>query len=146
MRENWKNIPGYDGKYQADTEGNIRRIYRSGKTRLMTPYCKKTSGNQRLVVKLTKDGRGREEILVQLIARTFLGPCPKGCAPYHKNGVQSDNYVQNIAYINKKELAALPARGHGDARWQRLAAMGKLWKYMLQRGKPPGGITALTRQ
>ena len=41
MKESWKDIPGYDGKYQADMEGNIRRIYQSGKTRLMTPYHKK---------------------------------------------------------------------------------------------------------
>ena len=27
MKESWKDIPGYDGKYQADTEGNIRRVY-----------------------------------------------------------------------------------------------------------------------
>lgn len=25
MIERWKDIPGYDGKYQASTEGNIRR-------------------------------------------------------------------------------------------------------------------------
>ena len=51
MKESWKDIPGYDGKYQADMEGNIRRVYQSGKTRLMTPYHKKMSGSKRLVVK-----------------------------------------------------------------------------------------------
>lgn len=104
MKETWKDIPGYDGKYQADTEGNVRRVYKSGKTRLMTPYHKKMRGSQRLVVKLTIDSKSKEEILLQLIARTFLGEPPKGCVPYHRNGCQSDNYVNNIAYISRKEL------------------------------------------
>ena len=107
MRDTWKDIPGYGGKYQADTEGNIRRVYQSGKTRFMTPYRKKMSGSQRLVVKLTKDGKGKEEVLIQLIARTFIGPCPPDHAPYHKNGVQSDNYIQNIGYMSRKELGRL---------------------------------------
>ena len=41
MKKTWTNIPGYSGKYQADIEGNIRRVYKSGKTRQMTPYRKK---------------------------------------------------------------------------------------------------------
>lgn len=63
MIETWKDIPGYNGKYQADREGNVRRVYLSGKTRLMTPYRKKMSGSQRLVVKLTKDGKAKKKFL-----------------------------------------------------------------------------------
>ena len=40
MEETWKDIPGYDGKYQADKEGNVRRVYKSGKTRILMPYHK----------------------------------------------------------------------------------------------------------
>ena len=77
MKESWKDIPGYDGKYQADTEGNIRRVYPSGKTRLLRPYHKHMSGSQRMIVKLTRDGKSREEIVMQLIAKTFLGVPPR---------------------------------------------------------------------
>lgn len=105
MTETWKDIPGYDGKYQLDREGNCRRVFKSGKTRLMTPYQKKSmSGSNRYIVKLTKDGKSKEEILMQLMAKTFLGPVPDGCVPYHKNGMQSENHINNIAYISKKEL------------------------------------------
>lgn len=105
MIETWRNIPGYKGKYQVDMEANVRRVYLSGKTRAMTPYHKKMSGSQRLVVKLTDDdGKAKEVTLLQIMARSFLGPIPDGCVPYHKNGCQSDNYIQNIAYISRKEL------------------------------------------
>lgn len=110
MKETWTNIPGYDGKYQADREGNVRRVYKSGKTRLMTPYHKKMSGSQRLVIKMTKGGKPKEEILLQIIARTFLGNPPKGCVPYHRNGCQSDNYINNIAYISKRELGNMTGK------------------------------------
>lgn len=107
MINTWTNIPGYDGKYQADKEGNIQHVFTSGKTRLMTPYHKKMTGSQRLVVKLTKDGKTKEEIVVNIMARTFLGPAPAGHVPYHKNGCQQDNYINNIGYISKKELGKL---------------------------------------
>lgn len=107
MKETWRDIPGYEGKYKIDKEGNVQRIYQSGKTRTMTPYHKKMSGSQRLVVKLTRNGKSKEEILMQLVALTFLGPPPEGCVPYHKNGCQLDNYLNNIAYMDKRELGRL---------------------------------------
>jgi len=107
MKETWRDISGYKGKYQAVTEGNVRRLYKSGKVRIMTPYHKKMNGSQRLVVKLTIDGKSKEEILIQVIARTFLGSCPAGHVPYHINGCQLDNYVNNIKYISRKELGRL---------------------------------------
>ncbi|MCI8790839.1 MAG: hypothetical protein HFH92_17445, partial [Lachnospiraceae bacterium] len=64
----WTDIPGYGGKYQIDKEGNVRRVYASGRTRGMTPYHRRMSGSQRLVVKLTRDGREKEEVLMRLVA------------------------------------------------------------------------------
>ncbi|MBQ9766988.1 MAG: hypothetical protein IJW37_02665 [Lachnospiraceae bacterium] len=107
MLESWRNIPGYNGKYQADREGNIRRVFPSGHTRAMTAYHKKMHGSQRLVVKLTLNGKPKEETVLQVVARTFLGPCPEGFVPYHRNGCQRDNYVNNIAYISRVELGRM---------------------------------------
>ena len=104
MIETWKDIPGYCGKYQADWEGNVRRLYSSGKSKLMTAYPKKSTRNKRFVVKLTMDGKAKEVTLLEIVAKTFLGPIPRGYVPYHKNGIQSDNYINNIAYISRKDL------------------------------------------
>ena len=41
------------------------------------------------------------------MAKTFLGKCPDGYVPYHKNGCKNDNYINNIAYISKKKLGKL---------------------------------------
>lgn len=104
MINDWQDIKGYGGKYQVNMQGKVRRVFASGKTRILTPYHKKMSGSQRLVVKLTNDGKSKEIILMQIVARTFLGEPPKGYVPYHKNGLQSDNFVNNIAYISREEL------------------------------------------
>ena len=113
MIEVWKDIPGYDGRYQADKEGNIRRVFPSGKTRMMSQYHKRMTGSQRLVVKLTKDGKSKEETVLNVIARTFLGPIPEGHVPYHKNGCQTENHLNNIAYITRRELGKLTGSASG---------------------------------
>jgi len=100
----WIDIPSYMGKYQVSRDGEIRRVFQNGKTRLLTPYHKKMIGSQRLVVKLSLNGKAREIVVMQLVARAFLGECPIGFVPYHKNGCQSDNYVANIEYISRKDL------------------------------------------
>lgn len=109
MKESWRDIPGYNGKYQVDMDGNIRRVYPSGKTRELRPYQKKRMrGSKRLVIHLTDDkGKTKEVKLLQIMARTFLGPVPDGCVPHHKNGCQHDNYIQNIEYISRKELGKI---------------------------------------
>ena len=108
MIEVWRNIPGYDGRYQVSREGEVRRVLPSGKTRLLKPHIKKNmSGSKRLIVCLTHNGKSREEVVMSVVAKVFLGPCPKGCVPYHKNGCQSDNYVNNIAYIERRKLGQM---------------------------------------
>lgn len=107
MIETWRDIPGYKGIYQADREGNIRRLYRNGKTRILTPYHKKMNGSQRLAVKLSVNGKAREVVVIQMIARTFLGPPPAGHIPVHRNGCQSDNYVNNIKYISRQQAGKI---------------------------------------
>ncbi len=104
MKESWKDIPDYDGKYQADTEGNIRRVYPSGKTRLLRPYHKHMSGSQRMIVKLTRDGKSREEIVMQLIAKNISRSSAAGTCGIPQNGCQYENHIQNISYISKREL------------------------------------------
>jgi len=120
MLDSWRDIPGYDGKYQADREGNIQRVYRSGKTRLLNPYHRKMHGSQRLIVKLTKDGKSKEEVVAQLVAKTFIGPCPSNHVVYHKNSCQSDNYVNNLEYINRRQLGKLTGA------WSRQKAVAKI--------------------
>lgn len=105
MIDDWRDIIGFHGKYQVNYEGNIRRVYKSGKTRLMTPYFKhKSDGGKQYVVKLTINGKSKEVVVHQIVALAYLGKPPKGYVPYHINGCHTDNYASNIAYISRQEL------------------------------------------
>lgn len=107
----WRDIAGYGGKYQACITGQVRRVFGSGRTRLMTPYKRSRNSRgrkvcrNRLFVKLTDDsGRSKEVAMLKIMAETFLPPAPPGCVPYHKNGIVTDNWVSNIGYISREEL------------------------------------------
>lgn len=104
MIETWKDIPGYNGKYQCDREGNFRRVYKSGKTRPLRPF-KKNGNRNKIAIHLTDDnGNTKEKLVLGVIALTFLGQAPPGYVPYHKNGAVTENHINNIEYISRKEL------------------------------------------
>lgn len=108
--EIWKQIDGYNGKYMISNCGNVKRIYKSGKSRLLNPYIKKTSNNKRYVVHLAIDGKTKEVQIISLVASHFIGKKPDGYIPIHINGVQSDNFVNNIKYVTLKENGLLTGR------------------------------------
>lgn len=106
----WKDIPGYEGKYQASYSGEVRRVFASGKTRSMRQF-RKTSAKakkilrERLFVKLTdSDGKAKEVAVLKIMVMTYFGEIPEGKVPYHKNGVVTDNWVSNIGFISRSEL------------------------------------------
>ena len=107
--EVWKDIPGYEGKYQASTEGRIRSLdrmirgrspysksyyYRPMKGRILRPgrVCK----NGHVSVVLEHGGIGQP--VHQLIMKTFVGDPPEGMEVLHNNGDPTDNRLENLRY------------------------------------------------
>ena len=127
MQEVWKDIPGYEGRYQASTEGRIRsvshrvRLVAHGKetTRLMQGrvlrpgrYCK--SGHVSVVL---GHGAGGSPVH-RLVALTFLGPAPDGCEVCHNDGDPTNNALSNLRYDTRSENIKDVLRQGG--RWRRL--------------------------
>lgn len=100
----WRDVYGFEGRYQVSRLGTIRRIFKSG-VRDLAPFHKCIGGHGRLFVKLIdKDGNGKLMSVQGIVARAWLGPMPDGMVPHHKNGIKTDNRADNIAYITKSEL------------------------------------------
>lgn len=97
-----RDIPGYAGKYRANPQGQIVRVYGSGKMKLLTQYA----SHNKFMVKLTIGGKSKEIPAATVILLTFRGACPEGMVPYHKNSVKSDNRLENLGYITKQELGS----------------------------------------
>lgn len=113
-KQEWRDIPGYNGMYQISRWGEVRTWRWRGKQlmkepRLMHQYLSKGGKNSRsLFVKLTDStGKGRAITVLRLMVDTWLGGCPPGKVPYHKNGDLTDHCLHNIAFATRSELGKM---------------------------------------
>lgn len=142
MLEVWKDIPGYEGKYQASTEGRIRSLDRPVravihgaetqriiKGRILRPgkYCR--SGHVSVVL-----GHGASGSPVHhLVALTFLGERPPGADICHADGNPQNNAVRNLRYDSRRENI-LDEYRQGKAHKLLTAADARLIKKLLAEG------------
>ncbi len=104
----WRPIPGYDGKYEASTEGDVCRMLKSGKRKMLTSYLKKSKkkGSDYYIVKLTdSEGKSKEMKTAKVVFETFRGKVPEGYCIYHKDGDPKENRLNNLAALTNSELA-----------------------------------------
>ena len=116
MAEEWKDIPGYEGKYQASTMGRIRSLDReigvnySGRTvkrtlrgRILRPGCFNKTGHVSVHIGDGSTSPVKSHPVHQLIALAFLGPRPEGMDICHNDGDPTNNAVSNLRYDTRTE-------------------------------------------
>lgn len=130
MDEKWKDIPGYEGEYQASTLGRIksverrvrgehwkthREFYRTVPERILKPgrYCK--SGHVSVVLRHGSNGTP----VHQLVMRTFVGETPSGMEILHGNGNPEDNRLENLRFGTRRENILDVFKQGG--RWRKLS-------------------------
>lgn len=100
--EIWKDIVGYEGKYQVSNLGNVRSLNynNTGKIRNLKP---KTNRYGYLEVKLSKNNKTKNFLVSTLVGNTFLDNNGNKPKIMHKNGNTIDNTVYNLkrAYISE---------------------------------------------
>lgn len=108
----WKDIQGFNGKYQISYSGQVRRVYKSGKTKTLSQFIKSGKSKEiyrnRLFIHLV-DEKGKDHTIMvhQIVAKHFLGIPKIGQVPYHINGCVTDNWASNLEYIDRKKLGEL---------------------------------------
>lgn len=93
--EEWRDIPGYEGLYQASNLGRIRSIYRYKK--ILTPYIDK---NGYLRVRLYKNKVGIYKGIHKWVAETFISNPNNFIEINHKNEIKTDNRVENLEWCD----------------------------------------------
>lgn len=117
MAEIWKDIPGYEGRYQASTEGRIRGVDREQtstdkngrsarrfiKGRVLST-CPGSNGYPYVGLRKTQDaGNATFCPVPHLVARTFIGPRPEGLVICHADGNKNNNRLDNLRYDTQTE-------------------------------------------
>ncbi len=96
--EQWKDIPGHEGKYQASDLGRIRSLPRRRTPGKVLVQNRTKAGHCR--VHLGRDFR--DTSVHRVILETFFGPCPDGMEGCHKNGDPGDNRISNLRWDSRK--------------------------------------------
>lgn len=105
MNEEWRDIPGYEGFYQASSQGKIRRIKSAQGTkqgRLLNPY-QTPQGYLRVRFGKTRESQ-RPHLVHRVILTTFVSPPPHhNSQGNHLNGDKTDNRVENLEWLSPRE-------------------------------------------
>lgn len=107
--ERWKDIPGYEGLYQASTEGRIRSApgkttsnarytSRAWQTRILKGRGSNYKTGQR--VNLWKDGKPTGWLVARLVAITWVPGFAEGMTVNHINGNRMDNRICNLEWLS----------------------------------------------
>jgi len=99
--EQWKQIG--TSAYEISNLGRCRHILKNG-YRMLKPYWHKKKRRDIYVYKIKIDGKQKELKVISLVAEYFLGHAPDGYVPVHINGMQTDNFVNNITYKSLKQI------------------------------------------
>jgi hypothetical protein len=146
--EIWKDIPGYEGLYQASNLGGIKRVkgiawngikHHEIKERILKQQCNHPMGYAHVV--LSKNGKTKTIRVHVLICLTFIGERPQGHHILHINGNPKDNRACNLRYGNAKENIhqAYKDSGIGATRNQRLITFNGITKNCSEWSKELGG-------
>lgn len=98
--ERW--IPGFEGSYAVDIEGNLISFKRGKKTFLIGGLDK--DGYRKAI--LCMDGKRHYFRIASLIALAFIGERPDGMVIRHIDGDSLNNRPNNLAYGTQKENIA----------------------------------------
>lgn len=96
----WAKIPLTDGKYMISNNGEVAKLLKNGKKRILKPYKNNTPY---LSVKIyDKKGKCYNKYVHRLVAENFLKK-RDGCEVNHKNGEKTDNRAINLEWVSHSE-------------------------------------------
>ena len=113
MAEVWKDIPGYEGLYQASNCGNIRSL-NWGRRNIVRNLYLKPHNKGYLQVELAKDGNKKMITVHRLVAMTFI-PNPNELPTInHKAENKCNNNVENLEWCTASYNTAYSRDKHPE--------------------------------
>ena len=110
MQEIWKDIKGYEGKYQISNFGNVKSLKRKEKfiiikeDRILCPSkCCSKSKKKYLKVMLCKNNEHKNKMIHRLVAEAFIPNPLNKPQVNHINGIKTDNRMENLEWVTASE-------------------------------------------
>ena len=98
----WLSVIGYEGAYEVNNIGEVRRIGKGRGVKTGGRVLKQTNHKQGYkAISLHLHNRCRTFLVHRLVGLTFLGPIPKGHEVNHKDGNKRNNRVENLEYVTR---------------------------------------------
>lgn len=108
--EEWKDIPGFEGLYQASNLGRVKSLkrFRKGKNDCLVSVKEKIKksvidryGYYQVV--LCKNSIKKAYLVHRLVFKAFNGSIPEGLQVNHINEIKTDNRLENLNLMTAKE-------------------------------------------
>lgn len=105
--EEWRDVVGYEGRYKISSLGRVQSLPNpKDRPRLMPKFLKlvcSVKPGYPCVSLGCIDGAARRKWIHDLVAEAFIGPKPAMREVNHKNGIKTDNRVENLEYVTKRQ-------------------------------------------
>lgn len=110
--EHWRDIPGYEGLYEASNMGRIRTNankvtssarfpVRHWKQRILRhKYQKRSNGKRDAKVCLWKDGKEKTFLVARLVAMAWCDGYSDGMTVDHIDGNPENNHASNLEWVS----------------------------------------------
>lgn len=105
MTEIWKDVVGYEGRYQVSNQGNMKsiRYLKTKDTYSIKQLKPKRNWDGYLRIQLWKDCKAVYVSIHRLVAQSFIDNPEDKPFVNHKNGIKDDNRVENLEWVSQKE-------------------------------------------
>ena len=100
--EVWKDIPGYEGKYQVSNLGRIRSLNYNREKRVKVLRLHQNKKGY-VETKLSKNNIAKTIHVHVLAARAFIPNSDNKAEVNHKNGDKTDNSVENLEWVTHRD-------------------------------------------
>ena len=119
VKEQWKDVVGYEGLYQVSDMGVVKRIaIGQGSVSGRILKHRKRGEYKHLGVVLYKNKKPKAFLIHRLVLVAFRGLCPNGMEARHLNGNGGDNRIDNLSWdthsVNMQDRKSHGTTYNGD--------------------------------